>query len=168
VREMKLDTNDNVPAILNVFAGLIVLFISFTVELRFQVPRETAKGLGLFIVATGMFLVIWAATYLKGAFLGEVEPRGDVLVREGPFVLVRHPVYLGMVIALLGAVIVLRSWPGLLGVFLLFLPSEIYRAKLEEKALARRLGAEWHDYAASKGFILPMVGKWKRTPGMNG
>lgn len=121
--------------------------------------KEMAKFLGLLIVYAGMALVIWAAVHIKKAFMGEVEPRLDVLVRDGPYRFVRHPVYLGMTIALAGLTVVLRSWLGLIGVFLLFLPSEVYRAKLEEKALAFKFGSELENYAAQTGFILPFIGK---------
>ena len=73
-------------------------------------------------------MVVWAAFHIRGAFLCEVKPRLDTLVQSGPYRYVRHPVYLGMTVALVGATIVMRSWPGLIAVFLLFLPSEIYRA----------------------------------------
>jgi len=60
---------------------------------------------------------------------------------------------------LLGAVITMRSWPGLICVLVLFLPTEIYRAKLEEKALTHKFGSEWENYAARTGFFLPFIGK---------
>jgi protein-S-isoprenylcysteine O-methyltransferase Ste14 len=127
-------------------------------------PKGTAKLLGLFIVYAGMAMVIWAAAHIKGALAGMVEPRLNVLVKDGPYKFVRHPVYLGMTIALVGATVALRSWPGLIGVFHLFLPSEIYRARLEEKALARKFRSEWENYAAQTGFILPFIGKGQDAP----
>ena len=156
---MNRNTSEYLPAILNVVAAVGVFLISFFVELRFPMSKEIAKSLGLFIVAVGMGLVIWAAAHIKEAFLGEVEPRLDVLVQGGPYRFVRHPVYLGMTIALAGLPVALRSWLGLIGVFALFLPSEIYRARLEEKALLREFGSEWEHYAAHTGFILPLIGK---------
>ncbi len=147
------------PGILNGVTGVGVLLISFLVELRLPMSREMAKPLGMFIVVTGMSLVVWAATYIKEAFLGEVEPRLDVLVRDGPYRFIRHPVYFGMTLALVGVTVALRSWPGLIGVFLLFLPSEIYRARLEEKALFHKFGCEWENYVTQTGFILPFIGK---------
>lgn len=81
----------------------------------------------------------------------------DVLIKTGPYRFVRHPVYLGMTIALTGIPVAMRSCYGLIGVFLLFLPSEIYRAKLEEKALKGKFGSEWEAYAARTGFMLPSV-----------
>lgn len=156
---MNRNTNEYLPAILNMVTGIGVFLISFLVEFRFPIPKGTAKFLGLFIVYAGIALVIWAAAYIKGAFLGEVEPRLDVLVRDGPYRFVRHPVYLGMTIALAGLTVALRSWLGLISVFLLFLPSEVNRAKLEEKALACKFGSEWDNYAAQRGFILPFLQK---------
>ena len=156
---MNRNTSEYLPAILNVVAAVGVSLISFFVELRFPMSKEIAKSLGLFIVVVGMGLVIWAAAHIKGAFLGEVEPRLDVLVQDGPYRFVRHPVYLGMTIALAGLPVALRSWLGLIGVFALFLPSEIYRARLEEKTLLREFGSEWEHYAAHTGFILPLIGK---------
>lgn len=147
------------PAILNLLAASGVLLLSFFVHLGFPMSREAARTLGMLTVAGGMALVAWAAVHIREAFLGEVQPRLDELIQSGPYRFVRHPVYLGMTIALAGVPISLRSWPGLIGVFLLFLPSEVYRARLEEKALLREFGARWKDYAHRTGFMLPLVGR---------
>jgi protein-S-isoprenylcysteine O-methyltransferase Ste14 len=40
-------------------------------------------------------------------------------------------------------------------VFIFFLPSEIYRAKLEEKALHEKFEKEWEEYIRNTGFFLP-------------
>lgn len=154
---MRRSVGEYLPAVLNAVSGLGVLAISFLVELRFRVDVQLAKQSGIVIVAVGMLLVVWSAFHLRGAFLGEVEPTRPDLVRSGPYKFVRHPVYLGMTIALAGAAISLRSWPGLLAVFGAFLPSEIYRARLEEKSLRRKHGTEWEAYARETGFLLPLL-----------
>jgi len=64
-----------------------------------------------------------------------------------------------MTIALLGPAVALRSWLGSIAVLLWFLPSENYRAKLEEQALARRFGKEGEDYASQTGFVVPSIHK---------
>ena len=156
---MNRSMTEYLPAVLNLVAAGIVMLVSFLADLRFPMPKETAKLLGVLVVITGMALVAWAATHIKGAFLGEVEPRLEGLVSSGPYQFVRHPVYLGMTIALAGVPISLRSWPGLIGVFLLFLPSEIYRASLEDQALLRKFGETWRGYARRTGFILPLIGR---------
>lgn len=149
---------EHLPAILDSVTALGVLIISFLVD-SLPVPKETARIGGSVILCAGALLMVWAAVYNKGAVLGEVRPQLDLLVRNGPYRFVRHPLYLGKTIALLGAAIILRSWPGLLAVFLLFLPSEIYRARVEEEALARKFGSEWENYAAQTPFFVPFIGR---------
>lgn len=156
---MNQSKNEILPSILNVIAGIGVFLISILVEVRVPIDTVVAKFLGIFIVFVGIALVIWSAMHIKGAFFGEVEPKSDILIKSGPYRFVRHPVYLGMTIALTGLPIAMRSYFGLIGVFLLFLPSEIYRAKFEEKALKSKFGNEWEDYTALTGFILPYVKK---------
>ena len=51
----------------------------------------------------------------------------------------------------------LGSWPGVVAAVLLFLPSIIYRARLEETALEKRFGNNWDDYRLQTGFLLPRV-----------
>jgi protein-S-isoprenylcysteine O-methyltransferase Ste14 len=152
-------SREHLPAILNGLSGIAVLLVSFLLDLRMPLPREVARPLGFLIVAVGMAVVAWAAVYLRSAFVGEVEPKLNVLVRNGPYRLVRHPVYVGMTTALLGAAVTLRSGLGMIGTLLLFLPTEIYRARQEDEALARRFGGEWRDYASQTGFMLPFIGK---------
>lgn len=156
---MKGNMKEYLPSVLNMFAAACVFLFSLYLDLRFAFSRDIAIVVGVLLVGIGMSIVLYAAYYLKGAFMGEVEPRLDFLVKEGPYRIVRHPVYLGMTIALAGVPVALRSWVGLLAVFILFLPSEIFRAKLEEKALAKKFGSEWDNYAAETGFFLPVIGR---------
>lgn len=142
---------------MNGLTGLGVILVSFLVDMRLPISIEVAKPLGMILVFCGMSLVVWATVHIRGAIRGEVQPKLNVLVKDGPYKFVRHPVYLGMTIALTGVAVSLRSWPGLIGVFLLFLPSEVYRARLEEKALARKFGAEWESYTEGTGFMLPTL-----------
>ena len=153
-----VDRKEYLPGALNVLTGAGIILLSLFVDLRFSMPRELARLAGIFLVYAGVAPVGWAAFHLRGAFLGEVAPRLDVLVQRGPYRFVRHPVYLGMTVTLIGVAIATRSWPGMIGTLLLFLPGEIYRARLEEEALRSKFGSEWNDYAARTGFMLPLVG----------
>ena len=154
------------PVILYSLARLGVILISFLVELRFPMPKALAKFLGPFMVYAGSALVIWAAVHMKGALGAEVAPRLSVLVKDGPYRFVRHPVYLRSSIALFGVTVALRSWLGLVALFLLFLPSALHRARLEEKALAEKFGTEWKSYARQTGFFLPSLSRRaKPSPG---
>jgi len=109
-----------------------------------------------------MAIIIWAVYHLKKGILGGIEPENDVLVKTGPYKCIRHPVYLGMTIAMLGIPVAFESWIGLLAVLIFFLPTEIYRAKSEEKALSGKFGKEWDEYKRETGFFLPVKKRVKK------
>jgi protein-S-isoprenylcysteine O-methyltransferase Ste14 len=154
---MPRNTREYIPTILNLLSALFVFVVSFFINVRLPVSKEVAKLPGILLVALGMALAVWATVYIREAILGEVEPRLQILVKEGPYRFIRHPVYLGIAVALTGVVVTLRSWLGLISIVILFLPSEVYRASLEEKALALRFGQEWKNYARKTGFFLPKI-----------
>ena len=152
---MKQVNNEYVPAVVNGLTGIGVILISFLVELRLPMSIGIAKTSGFVLVYIGMALVVWAAVHIKSAIRGMVSPRLDELVKGGPYKFIRHPVYLGTTIALVGVALSLRSWPGLAATVFFFVPSELHRARLEEKALAEKFGEEWIEYAKKTSFFVP-------------
>lgn len=136
-------------------AGVIVIAVSFYVDVRYDMVPEVSRILGMLLVVLGLGCVFWSTLVARDAVLGEIEPRSDKLIQRGPFALIRHPMYLGFTIALFGIAVSARSWPGMICVFVLFVPSAIFRAKMEERALSRRFGDEWQSYAARVPFMLP-------------
>jgi len=142
-------------ALFHVLSWVAVISIGFAVAPRLPIPRDIARTLGAATFLPGMALFFWALAHLKRAFFGNVEPVTDRLVRSGPYRWVRHPIYLAMAMATLGLVLALRSPWGLAGVCLLFVPAGAYRARLEDKTLARKFGRAWEDYAEETAFLLP-------------
>lgn len=142
---------------LNAVSGVGALLIAFMVPVQLSISGNSAKVLGVLAVAFGMGIVVWAGYHLRGGIFGRVEPSSTVLVQSGPYRVVRHPIYLGMTVALAGAVFSVRSWPALLAVFLLFFPTEIYRARLEEVLLSRLHGRAWEEYAGQTRFMIPFL-----------
>jgi protein-S-isoprenylcysteine O-methyltransferase Ste14 len=113
------------------------------------------KPLGFVLFGLGMVLFTFAVATLKEAFLGNVEPVTETLVTTGPYKFVRHPVYLGMVISVLGLALGMKSLWGLICTIAIFVPLGIYRARLEEKALVVAFGDEWNDYVRQTYFMFP-------------
>jgi protein-S-isoprenylcysteine O-methyltransferase Ste14 len=131
--------------------------IGFWTRASLPISRETGRLLGMFIFLTGMTLFTWAALCLKGAFYGNVEPVTNQLVADGPYSLVRHPLYLSMLISLFGLGIALRSFWGLTAIFVLFLPALLYRARLEERSLEKKHGTAWQEFEKRTFFLFPFV-----------
>lgn len=78
------------------------------------------------------------------------------LVTGGPFGYVRHPLYVGGILAEIGALLMYRTWTTALVALNVF--SLVKRAAVEEKALAEEFGEDWARYAARVPRWLPRLG----------
>jgi protein-S-isoprenylcysteine O-methyltransferase Ste14 len=150
--------------ILSGIAGLAALLGAMIFRDELPIPKAIGRAVGFTVVSAGMALFLWSAFYLKSATGGLIAPRLTKLVVDGPFRLVRHPTYLAMLIALVGASLATRSAIGLAATLLFFLPVEIHRARMEEQALSHTFGGEaWQEYVSRTGFLLPRLLCRRRT-----
>ena len=140
-----------------VVAALIVLGIMMLSPDSLPISRSTGKAMGAIIFLLGMVVFLWILVYLKDAFRGTVNPVRNQLITTGPYHWIRHPLYLSMIIILLGIGIALRSLWGMVSIFVIFLPAVLYRAMLEEKALHRMFGNTWTAYQQHTKFLIPFI-----------
>jgi len=70
------------------------------------------------------------------------------LLTSGPYRFVRNPVYLGMIVIVVGLSVLYRSWqpPALARTALLFTLAHLAVVFLEEPAIRKRFGAAYDDY----------------------
>ena len=130
---------------LSVGASGVVLALAPAPELWSWAARGTF--LGGAIVAVGSLLVL-------GRSFG-VMPAVRGLVRAGPYRLVRHPVYLGELVMVLGAALAARS-PAGWGAAALGLTLVVVRIVIEERLLAA--GEAYREYQAEvRSRLLPGV-----------
>jgi protein-S-isoprenylcysteine O-methyltransferase Ste14 len=80
------------------------------------------------------------------------------LVRTGPYAHVRHPIYLGMLLFLLGLSVGLGHWLQLVAALPLFLIGTLIRTNAEDRLLREQFGAEFTDYARSTPAVFPRLG----------
>jgi protein-S-isoprenylcysteine O-methyltransferase Ste14 len=144
-------------ALLHALSGAAALIAAVYTQTGFLASESFIKPTGFAIFGAGMALFALAVAYLKKAFLGDVEPVTDRLVTTGPYRFVRHPLYLGMLVAAFGVAVAFRSVWGLSITLAVFAPAGLWRARLEEQALARRFGEEWERYARRTRFVLPLI-----------
>ncbi len=115
------------------------------------------EALGVAITAMGLGFAIWARLYLGGNWSGAVTVKvGHQLVRTGPYRWVRHPIYSGMILAMLGTALERRQVRGVVAVALLYAGFKI-KSKIEEHAMASTFGAEYHEYSRTTGAIVPKL-----------
>ncbi len=115
------------------------------------------KLVGVAVLVAGLAIACWARALLGRNWSGEVVLKeGHELVERGPYRVVRHPIYTGLLVALLGTAIKVRDWRGLLAVALAFVS---FWAKLrrEERWLGEHFGAPYRDYVGRTHALLPGV-----------
>ena len=115
-------------------------------------------GLGVGVLLAGAALRDWSILTLGRYFRREVtiEP-GQRLVRRGPYRLLRHPSYTGLLLAFGGFGLALGSWVGAAVALLIVFVGMLPRIRVEERALAQAFGADYADYANSTARMLPYV-----------
>jgi protein-S-isoprenylcysteine O-methyltransferase Ste14 len=113
-------------------------------------------GAGLALFATGLLFAVWARVHL-GRNWGtpmtqKVEPE---LVTTGPYRLVRHPIYSGIIAAGIGTAIGLGWW--WLAAFALAAIYFLYSATVEERFLTQQFPARYPAYTRSTKMLVPFV-----------
>jgi protein-S-isoprenylcysteine O-methyltransferase Ste14 len=116
------------------------------------------------LFVAGLILRWWAIIMLGRFFTVDVTIEKDhELVERGPFRIVRHPSYTGVLLAFVGLGLSLRNWAALLVILLPIGAAFIRRMNVEEDALSRALGPRYTEYiGAPSGFALHIL-KWSKN-----
>ncbi len=101
----------------------------------------------------GMSLTLYSLSVLGRSF--SIIPQARSLVRSGPYKVVRHPLYLGELIAILGVVLA-RFSISTMAVFCLLTALQIYRALQEERVLAGAF-PEYEPYSMKSARFIPGI-----------
>lgn len=119
---------------------------------------DTVFWLGLCIMWLGLGLRIWAVITLGASFRTTVETHKDQqVVRSGPYRLLRHPSYSGLILMCLGFGITLQNWLSLAFAVILPLVALLYRIYIEEAVLVSSLGSDYTKYQSETKKIIPWV-----------
>lgn len=123
---------------------------------RLPLSAAARDATAIAIMAAGL-LLRWISIFTLGRFFTvDVAAHADhKLVDFGPYRLVRHPSYTGLLIAFLGLGVFFGSW---LGIVILLVPitlALLYRIRVEEVALRGALGADYEAYCARTKRLIP-------------
>ncbi len=132
-----------------IFFGLCILG---WIPLPWSVSPQARIGIlmvGVVLFFPGILLVLWGRlalgrNYFVSTGMGAQLFAGQQLFTRGPFAIVRHPMYTGLILAGIGSLFIYFTWTTLL--FALFAPMITLRARREEVALAAEFGDEWLNY----------------------
>ena len=130
------------------FAAAFLLWRPLPVALA-PALQALALALGAVLYFPGLGLALWGRLALGEMYnvsmaVGVQLHAGHRLVAAGPYAIVRHPMYAGIILAAWGGLLLYRTWTC---VFVAFVFLGLFvRAHREEQALAAEFGPEWDAY----------------------
>jgi len=112
---------------------------------------------GTVFTILGVAFAIWSRQSLRNNWSGQVAiTEGQQCIHRGPYANVRHPIYAGMLLALLGTTLVASTVGSLLG-FVLAIISLWQKAYTEEQFLRVEFGEQYAKYQREVKFLIPFI-----------
>ena len=127
-------------------------------DMRLLPYNIITQVVGMVLCAAGIAIAIWARRVLGGNWSGIVTLKQDhVLIRHGPYRLVRHPIYSGIILAAAGSfVATLPTIQGLICMVYLIVGFRL-KSLFEEQLLARQFPQDYPRYKREVRALIPFV-----------
>src|SRR6185312_489074 len=113
---------------------------------------------GAALTLVGLLFTVWARLYLGRNWSGMFATiKADhELITGGPYALVRHPIYSGLMLAIIGTALALGQWRGVFATVLAFI-AIVHRMRVEEGFMREQFGGAYDDYARRVPAFVPRV-----------
>ena len=147
------------PATIAFLAAGVWLWRPLPVRLS-EWAQLVAAVLGGLLLVGGCALYLWGLRALGVMFgpssgFGVALHAGHRLIDAGPYAHVRHPMYLAVMLAAWGSLMLYRTWATL--AFAIMMLGLIVRARREERVLSDEFGEAWREYAARVPRWFPLL-----------
>jgi protein-S-isoprenylcysteine O-methyltransferase Ste14 len=122
----------------------------------FGSPIPALGILGVVLCAGGVATAVWARKTLGENWSSRPSVKaGHELVTSGPYQYVRHPIYFGMLVGVLGTAMVI----GLPGVMIFLVVCVVFatRVRVEEKLMMQQFPDQYTEYRSRTKAIIPYV-----------
>jgi protein-S-isoprenylcysteine O-methyltransferase Ste14 len=137
-----------------VLGGLAIRVLKGSNSLAVHSPALEAVGVIVFL--SGLALAVWARVHLGGNWGMPMTRKADPeLVTSGPYRWVRHPIYSGILLGLVGTALAVNL--DLLIAFAVALAYFAYSATVEERTLAAAFPDTYPNYRAQTKMLIPYV-----------
>jgi len=117
----------------------------------------TEYWIAVAILLSGLSLAIRARNMLGDNWSGRVSVKsGHELIRSGPYRCLRHPIYTGALLGLLGTALASGKLSGFLAV-LLASGTLLYKLRIEERCMLARFGDSYRQYRRVSWSLVPFL-----------
>jgi protein-S-isoprenylcysteine O-methyltransferase Ste14 len=124
---------------------------------RFVPALEWVAWLGFILTLAGLAFACWARVVLGRNWSGVVQLKQDhELIVRGPYSIVRHPIYTGLLLAFLGSALAIGEWCALLATAIVAV-SFWRKLRLEERWMRELFGEQYLNYMHRVKALVPWV-----------
>jgi len=124
---------------------------------RLWPPSPAACSIGVALVIAGLAFAIWARVHLGGNWSGTGTVKQDhELIRSGPYAYVRHPIYTGLITALLGTAIASGTVHAVIGLVIIA-AAFVRKLRTEEEFMRETFPGEYQRYSAEVPALIPFT-----------
>lgn len=124
---------------------------------RFVPATDVWPWVGAAVTVAGAAVAVWARFYLGSNWSPTVTVKEKhELIRSGPYRVVRHPIYTGLLLAILGTAIYVGEWRGLFALGLALAAWKI-KSLREEQFMQSEFGEEYEQYRREVKGLVPFV-----------
>jgi protein-S-isoprenylcysteine O-methyltransferase Ste14 len=140
----------------------IVLFVTTRIPLRWLYLQPWPAGLwpfwlGATVMVAGLLFAVWARGYLGRNWSHAVTiKQSHELITTGPYAVVRHPIYTGILAGILGTAIALSQVRGFIAFILFFLMFWL-KLRMEEQWMRSQFGEKYAAYAHQTAALVPYI-----------
>ena len=114
-------------------------------------------AIGTLLVAAGLVFSVWARWHLGRNWSGIVTVKQDhTLVTTGPYRRVRHPIYTGLLVGLLGTALAIGAPYGFIATALI-LVGLVIKLHVEEERMRDTFRADYEAYSRRTARLIPGV-----------
>jgi protein-S-isoprenylcysteine O-methyltransferase Ste14 len=124
---------------------------------RFVPALEWVAWLGFILTLAGLAFACWARAILGRNWSGVVQLKQDhELIVRGPYSIVRHPIYTGLLLAFFGSALAIGQWRALLATAIVAI-SFWRKLRLEERWMRELFGDRYVNYMRRVKALVPWV-----------
>jgi protein-S-isoprenylcysteine O-methyltransferase Ste14 len=145
-----------------IFLIAIVLFSTTRIPLHWLYLQPWPVGfcpfwLGAGVMVAGLLFAVWAREHLGRNWSSAVTiKQGHELISTGPYAVVRHPIYTGILAGLLGTAIALSQVRGFIAFALMFFMLWL-KLRMEEQWMRSQFGETYATYAHQTAALVPFL-----------
>jgi protein-S-isoprenylcysteine O-methyltransferase Ste14 len=124
---------------------------------RFISRSDASTWTGIGMTLAGLLFAVWARIFIGRNWSSAITVKQDhQLIRTGPYAIVRHPIYAGLLVAILGTAIAIDEVRGLIAVALATV-SFWMKSQVEERFMTEQFGAEYASYKRDVKALVPFI-----------